>query len=90
MISTAGPLIDKTAPTFVGAVFCTSGKFRLAGIELIVSTLLGNQIVMVASLNDASVFHNHDYIGVLHRRQSVCNDEYSSSVHQIIHAALND
>ena len=41
-------------------------QFKCSVVELIVSALLGNQLLVIASFDNASVFHNHYYIGISH------------------------
>ena len=43
---------------------------------------------MVAALDDAALFQNHDAVTVLDSRKSVGDDESGSSFHQLIHAVL--
>ena len=42
-------------------------KLECAGIELVISALLGNQVVVRAAFNDAAMVEHHDRVGVLHR-----------------------
>lgn len=44
---------------------------------------------MISTFDDPPLFHNHDAIRVLDRRQSVCNDKSSPSFHQCIHPFLH-
>ena len=43
---------------------------------------------MVAALDDAALFQNHDAVTVLDSGQSVGDDKGGSSFHQLIHAVL--
>ena len=42
-------------------------KLECAGVELVISALLGNQVVVRAAFNDAAMGEHHDRVGVLHR-----------------------
>ena len=42
-------------------------KLECAGVELVISALLGNQVVVRAAFNDAAMVEHHDRVGVLHR-----------------------
>ena len=61
---------------------------RITGIQLIISALLGDEFIVVAALDDAALFQNHDAVTVLDSRKSVGDDESGSSFHQLIHAVL--
>ena len=54
----------QNAPYFV----CSACElFRaVAGIQLVVAAFLGNELIMCAALNDASLFHDHDAVRVLY------------------------
>ena len=43
---------------------------------------------MVAALDDAALFQNHDAVTILDSGQSVGNDKGGSALHQFIHAVL--
>ena len=45
---------------------------------------------MGTSLDDPSVFQNHDGITIPDSGQSVCDNEYGTSLHQVIHTLLHD
>ena len=38
---------------------------RITGIQLIISALLGDEFIVVAALDDAALFQNHDAVTVL-------------------------
>ena len=59
-------------------------------VELIVNALLGDELVVASALNDLSVIEYHDDVRVLDRGQTVSDYEYRSSLHELVHAALND
>ena len=42
-------------------------KLECTGVELVISALLGNQVVVRAAFNDAAMVEHHDRVGVLHR-----------------------
>ena len=60
----------------------------VACIELIISALLFNELVMGAALNDTPLFQYHDAIGITHGRQSMGNYKCGAAFHQCIHTAL--
>ena len=43
---------------------------------------------MGTSLDDASLFHNHDAVGIFYGGQPVGNDKGGSSLHQRVHTIL--
>ena len=43
---------------------------------------------MTASLDDASLFQDHDTVTVFNSRESVGDDKGGSALHQLIHAVL--
>ena len=45
---------------------------------------------MGSSLNDSSMFQNHNTVRISYRRKSMCNDERRSSMHQAIHTVLHN
>ncbi len=59
-------------------------------IKLIIRSLLGDQLLVVASLDDAAVVEDHNDVGVHDGGESVCDDEHGASVHEAIHTALDD
>ena len=67
-----------------GEFVCCSGKlFKLKGacVESVVLTLLFNEFIVAASLNNSAFVQNHDDVGILDCGKSVSNDEYCSAVH---------
>ena len=64
-------------------------KLKSACIKLIISALLGNQILMATALNNSAVIKHHYYVRIHNGRKSVRDYEYRSTLHQLIHAALN-
>ena len=71
-------------------VFAASLQLERAGIELVVHSLLGDQLLVVAALDDAAVVEHHDRVRVLDRRQPVSDDEHRPSLHQCVHALLDE
>ena len=63
-------------------------QLKCSGIQLIVCSLLGDQIFVVTTLDDTSVIQNHDGLTVSDSRQTVRNDEYGPALHQIVHTLL--
>ena len=63
---------------------------RIAGVKLVISAFLLDQLIVGASLNDASLFQNHDTVGVSYSGQTMGDNKACSSTHQFIHTVLND
>ena len=59
-------------------------------VELVVCTLVGDELVVVTSLDDPAVVKYHDDIGVHDGGETVCDNEYRSAFHELIHTLLND
>ena len=77
---------------FVQCIFLHRGqlsRYVVPGIELIISSLLFNEVIMGSSLDDASLLKNHATVAVSYRGKSVGNDEGGSAVHELIHTVLN-
>ena len=70
--------------------YYTLFQLECAGIKLIILSFLRDQLIMAAALDDASMLENHDHIRIPNCGQSVCDNEYGSSVHQRIHTFLHD
>ena len=68
------------------------GSFELegAGIELIIGAVLGDEVVVCAALDDASVVEDHDRVAVADGGQAVRDDEDRPPFHQRVHAALHE
>ena len=45
---------------------------------------------MAATLDNPSMLENHDHVGIPNCGQSVCDNEYGTSVHQRIHTFLDN
>ena len=45
---------------------------------------------MGTSFDNASLFQDHDTVGIPNRRQTVCDHKRSTSMHQSVHAFLNN
>ena len=58
--------------------------------RLVVVTLLGDELIMRAAFDYATVVEADDHIGVADRRESVRDDERGASLHKGIHAALDN
>ena len=65
-------------------------QLECAGIKLIILSSLRDQLIMAAALDNPSMLENHDHIGIPNCGQSVCDNEYGSSVHQRIHTFLHN
>ena len=64
-------------------------QFESAGVELVVGALLGDQILVGATLDDAAVIQHHNAIGIAHGGEAVGNDEGGSALHQRVHTLLH-
>ena len=64
-------------------------QLECAGVKLIVGALLGDQIIVGATFNDASVIQHHDAVGIFNSGQTVGNDKDGTTCHQLIHAILH-
>ncbi len=53
-------------------------QFSLTGVELVVAAVLGQQILVVAPLNDTALLQNHNGLGVSDSGEPVSNDEHSA------------
>ena len=62
---------------------------QIAGIELVIAALLGNEVVVRAALDDAALFQDHDAVCVADSGEAVGDDEAGAAVHQAVHAALH-
>ena len=70
--------------------YYTLFQLECAGIKLIILSFLRDQLIMAAALDNPSMLENHDHIGIPNCGQSVCDNEYGSSVHQRIHTFLHN
>lgn len=65
---------------FGQAGVCLCG-IELTVIEVGVEPVLGEQILMLSLLNDVTVFHDQDDVGIANGGQSVCHDKACATVH---------
>ena len=65
-------------------------KLRYTGIELVVSSLLCKQIVVVAALDDLTVLQHHDGVGVADGGEAVGYHEGGAALHERIHSLLDE
>ena len=65
-------------------------EFESARIKLIIHALLGDELLVVAPLDDPAVIENHNRVGVAHRGKPVGDDKHRSALHQLIHAVLHE
>ena len=56
-------------------------------VQLIILSLVGNQLFVVAALYYLTVIQHYYHIGIAHSGQSVCNHEHRSSLHKRIHSS---
>ena len=62
---------------------------EVAGVELVVLALLGDQLVVGAALYYAALLHDHDAVRVADGGEAVGDDEGRAAVHQGVHAVLH-
>ena len=72
------------------AGFCGSGELDHVGVELVIAAALGEEVVVVAALDDAAIFQNEDRVGVADGGQAVGNDEDCPALHQAVKTALDE
>ena len=72
----------------VAASFCLI-QFGFACIELVIAALEGEEVVVVAALDDLAVFQHHDGVGVSDGGEAVGDDEGGAVLHQVVHALLD-
>ena len=65
------------------------GQLFLAGIKLVISSLLFQQLIVIAALDDFAVFQYHDRIRVSNSGKPVGDDKGCPFCHQAIHTMLN-
>ena len=58
-------------------------------IQLIILSFRRNQLIMCTTLDDPSLFHNHDTVGILDCGQTVGNDKCGPPLHQCVHTCLH-
>ena len=67
-----------------------SGVFRkIAGVQAVVTALLGNQLIVGAALNNAALFQHHDAVRVAHGGKAVGDNKGGAAIHQAVHALLH-
>ena len=57
--------------------------------QLPVLTLLGQELLMRAALDYSAMLEHHDRVRIAHGRETVCDNEDRASLHEGIHAALD-
>ena len=62
---------------------------KLRIVKVCIEPILRKQLVMVALLDDVSVFHDENQIRITNRGQSMRNNEACSAFHQVIHGFLD-
>src|SRR5699024_9951957 len=62
---------------------------QVAGVQLVILALFGDQFVVAAALDDAALFQDDDAVGVADGGQPVGDDEGGAAVHQAVHAGLD-
>ena len=58
-------------------------------VQLGVVSVAFKQFTVRTNFQQLSVVHHHNPIGMLHRRQAVCDDQGSTSTHQSLQSFLN-
>ena len=67
-----------------------SAELEHSCVELVILALPGDELFVIPTLNDVSVFENHYSIGVSYGGKSVGDYEYRSALHQAIHALFDE
>lgn len=67
--------------------FCNFDK--LAVVEILVESAFCHQFFMGSLLDDASVFHDKDFVCISDRGQTMCNDEAGTTFHQAVKCFLD-
>ena len=63
--------------------------FKLAVVQLRIEAALSHQCIMVTLLNDISILHDQNQIGIPDCLKAVRDNKARPSLHQIIHCLLN-
>ena len=63
---------------------------RVSCVQLIIPSFFFDELVVGPTLDDASLFQDHDTVGVLDRGQTVGDDEGGAPFHQRIHSRLHE
>ena len=67
-----------------------SGVFRkIAGVQAVVTALLGNQLIVGAALNNAALFQHHDAVRVAHGGKAVGDDKAGTAFQKGVEALLH-
>ena len=64
-------------------------QLKCSGIELVVLSVLGYQIIVVATLDNPTMLHDHDGLGIVNRGQTVGDDKDGTALHQTVHAPVS-
>lgn len=59
-------------------------QLKCSGIELVVLSVLGYQIIVVATLDNPTMLHDHDGLGIVNRGQTVGDDKDGTALHQTV------
>ncbi len=74
---------------FLAEAFSLSFKLKGTGVESVIGALFRKQLFVAASLDYASVIHDHDDVGIHYGAEPVCDNKHRSALHERIHAALH-
>lgn len=58
-------------------------------MQLSVNALMFKQIGMAAAFNDLAIFHYHNFVSLLNRRETVSNNQRSAVFLQLVQRRLN-
>ena len=70
-------------------VFLCLISCELRHIQFIVFALLREQLLVIADFRDLAMVHNHDFIRIPDRTQTVSNDQAGTVLHQTDHRVLD-
>ena len=63
--------------------------YLLASVELVIFALLGKEFVVIALLDDASVVHHTDDVGIADGGETMGNDKGGTPFHDVVHSLLH-
>lgn len=65
-------------------------QLKGTGAELVVVAPLSDEAVVDTALDDTTAAEHDDHVGAAHRGEAVGDDERGATLHQAVHAALDD
>ena len=77
-------------PLFIHIKVSDTFSARISGIQLIIFSTLCHELLVIAALNDTSLFKDNDAITVADSGEAMRDNKCGSALHQAIHALLYD